>query len=97
MSTTIKFEHEAQVKEETYKVGDWFMFRGELFHLSAMPADGNKPQALLIKATTGVRSDQLSPSSLRHDDYSASDITSGFKSDEWQRVSVEITTKPFKG
>ena len=92
MSTTIKFEHEAQVKEEIYRAGEFFIYQDILYTLTQIGnavvdmvdvRDGNRK-------TGGV---SVSPHAYS---LKAEVIDRLFESKDWQRVSVEITTKPYQ-
>ena len=95
MSTKIKFEHEAQVKEETYKVGDWFYnpTQDTLGHIARVSSD----RVAFISAQSGNR--QMEPVSVTDDRNITKEELRGILGSAHAvcvRVSVEITTKPYQ-
>ena len=98
MSTKINFEHEAQVKEETYSFGDWFSTDQGLMRL--VGANNNDIACLEMVLeknpnngvfwNMGIRVDNkfnITKTELEIIKGSLKFIT---------RVSVEITTKPYQ-
>ena len=98
MSTKITFEHEAQVKEETYKVGDWFINPKENC-LAVISRVGDGRIALIGHETNGQWNRFYAPHRGSGSTIlTKEDIAGVFENKlyQWQRVSVEITTKPYQ-
>lgn len=98
MSTKINFGHKVDNKKQTYKVGDWFTGReGELGVLAQV--DGGRV-ALITPSERGCnRMYEAHPiEGLVSDPLTQKDLDGIFDGyfDDWQRVSVEIATKPYK-
>lgn len=92
MSTTINFEHEAQAKEETYSIGQLFVRSEELYVLAVI----DKGLVALIcindgcRWWEGVRVERTS-------EITEIEMNKVMGKDKFILVSVEITTKPYKG
>ena len=93
MSTKIKFQHEAEVKEETYKLGDWF---STPYGLLQLVGRANSEIALLQVVETGLFWNAGSKVDNRSaiTKYEFAIIRGSL--DVFTRVSVEITTKPYE-
>lgn len=93
MSTKITFEHEAQVKEETYSIGEFFAKDKELYTLVII----DQSTVALVCLNDGcrwfegvkvARTSAITKEEMRR-------VTGGKQ--QFTRVSVEITTKPYMG
>lgn len=91
MSTTIKFEHEAQIKEETYPIGSFFIIDGDLCELCRI---GNGVAALISIAFGNRLNEGVTVPNM--DSIKHSDVEKMTIHKISPRVSVEITTKPFQ-
>lgn len=92
MSTTIKFEHEAQVKEETYKAGDFFASEHGLYQLAVRSY--NSSEVTVIPVINGAECGYCSVESVLK--VPRTTVQELLNTHRFTRVSVEITTKPYK-
>lgn len=91
MSTTIYYEHDVQANTGSHKVGSWFMVDDRLCQL--VQVDNNEVNLVYVK--TGNRFDSpIHVSDICN--VPASVVAKLAHPYRWQRVSVEITTKPYK-
>ena len=100
MSTKITFQHEAQVKEETYKTGDWFLDEDRELCVLVITPKGN----CIIYLSEDIKESACARlygnpfcCDEKHELTQEQFIELvGKEYKKWQRVSVEITTKPFR-
>lgn len=92
MSTKINFEHEAQQKEETYKTGDFFASKHGLYQLVVRSYE--RMEVTVIPVSNGGECESFGVDSLLK--VPRIIVQKLLNTQEFVRVSVEITTKPYK-